>query len=81
MIIERKANDADVVRHEELIETVLLIQLRVAFLLDTLRRPHGTSVVANLRDQVDVDGERRIARISYVDDRMELADSYSGERP
>ena len=37
MILERKANGANVIRHEELIEIVLLIQLRVAFLLDTLR--------------------------------------------
>ena len=80
MILERKANGANVIRHEELIEIVLLIQLRVAFLLDTLRRSHRTSVVADLRDQVHIDGERCIARVSYVDDCMELADSYSGER-
>ena len=80
MILERKANGANVIRHEELIEIVLLIQLRVAFLLDTLRRSHRTSVVADLRDQVHIDAERCIARVSYVDDCMELADSYSGER-
>lgn len=81
MIAEREANDADVIRHEERIERTFLIQFRVAALLDALRCSQRTPIVANLRNQVNVDGQRSVARVSHMENRLELADPYSGERP
>ena len=79
MTVERETNDANVIGYEEHVKDAILVQLRIAVLLDALRRSHRTPIVPNLRNQVNVDGQRCVARVPHVNDRLELADLYSGE--